>query len=44
MLERKENIFIDHALSPNGEFRIGNYNLDGIDHANKTIYEFYGCW
>jgi len=43
-LERNENIRIDHALSSNGEFQVGKYSLDGIDHINKVIYEFYGCW
>jgi len=43
-LERTENISINHALSSTGEFKVGNYFLDGIDHTNKTIYEFYGCW
>jgi len=43
-IEKQQNISIQHALSPQGEFKIGNHYLDGVDHTNKTIYEFYGCY
>jgi hypothetical protein len=30
--------------SPIGEFKIGPYQVDGIDKDNKTVYEYYGCF
>ena len=37
-----ENIQIQHALN-RGEFKVGNYFVDGICFDNNTIYEFHGC-
>ncbi len=42
--QQNSNTVIQNALSSEGEFKCGQYSLDGIDHANKVIYEFYGCW
>ena len=37
------NIYIQHAMNE-GEFRIGNYKVDGFHKESKTVYEFYGCY
>ena len=42
--QQQPNVSIQNALSVDGEFKCGQYSLDGIDHVNKVIYEFYGCW
>jgi len=34
---------IQHARNK-GEYKCGEYLLDGIDHENKVIFEFHGCF
>jgi DNA polymerase type B, organellar and viral len=29
---------------PRGEFKIGQYKLDGVCFAKKVVFEFYGCY
>lgn len=41
-ISNKQNIYIRHAKN-GGEFKVGEYFLDGICEENKTIYEFHGC-
>jgi len=43
-IECNQHVTIQHALSQEGEYIIGPYSIDGIDIANKVIYEFNGCW
>ena len=38
------NINIRHKGNVDGEFKIGQFFVDGIDFDNKTIFEFHGCW
>ena len=42
-ISNSEKIIIIHAKN-NGEFKIGNYKVDGYCQMNKTIYEFHGCF
>ena len=42
-LMRTENIDIRHAEN-GGEYRINNYQVDGYDETNNTVYEFHGCY
>ena len=35
-------VFIQHARNV-GEYKIGNYRVDGYDRENSVAYEFYGC-
>ena len=41
---RTENVQIRHAETPRGEYRIDNYEVDGYDEENNTVYEFHGCY
>ena len=40
---QRDGVNIEHAHNM-GEKRIGRYFVDGFDTANKTIYEFNGCY
>ena len=42
-LMRTKDIDIRHAEN-GGEHRIDNYSVDGYDEANRTVYEFHGCF
>jgi len=42
-LSELNNIKIAHARN-GGEFKIGNYMMDGFCLSNKTLYEFDGCY
>ena len=37
------NINIRHKGNVDGEFKMGQFFVDGIDLNNKTIFEFHGC-
>ena len=39
----KDNVHIRHAEN-GGEVTVGRYRVDGFCEANKTVYEFYGCY
>ena len=43
-LSNNFNINIRHKGNEDGEFKIGQFFVDGIDFDNKTIFEFHGCW
>ena len=38
----KNNIFLQHAKNM-GEFKVGNFQVDGYDAQTNTAYEFFGC-
>ena len=40
---RTENVQIKHAEN-GGEYRIDNFQVDGYDEENRTVYEFHGCF
>ena len=42
-IAESRNIFVKHQRN-SGEMKCGPYYLDGVDEANKTIYEFHGCY
>ncbi|MCG8032144.1 MAG: hypothetical protein JAZ03_08205 [Candidatus Thiodiazotropha taylori] len=37
-------VFIQHLRNVGCEKRIGPYPVDGYDKANKTVYQFHGCY
>ena len=39
----KHNLKISHAKN-GGEFKIGNYLVDGFCEKTQTVYEFHGCF
>ena len=39
----KDNIYIEHALN-GGEYKVGEYMIDGYCKHTKTFYEFHGCY
>ena len=41
-ISESRNIYIQHAKNE-GEFKCGNYLLDGISEKHKIIFEFSGC-
>lgn len=42
-IEKEQNIKIQHALCPEGEYRIsGVGKVDGYCHETNTVYEFHG--
>ena len=43
-LSEKNNINIRHKGHVDGEYKVGQFFVDGIDLENKTIFEFHGCW
>ena len=43
-LSNNFNINIRHKGNVDGEFKIGQFFVDGNDFENKTIFEFHGCW
>ena len=42
-IAKQNNIDINHARN-GGEYKIGDYYLDGYCKENKTFYEFDGCY
>ncbi len=43
-IAHKNNVTITNASSMQGEVKVGQHFVDGICHANKTIFEFHGCY
>ena len=42
---KEQTIQIQHALSPEGEFKISNIGkVDGYCQTNNTIYEYHGSY
>ena len=41
---QERGVHIAHKLNTGKEHRIGPYFCDGYDAANKTVYEFDGCY
>lgn len=39
-----ENTYVEHAKTPEGEFQIGEFFLDGISHEKKKVWDFHGCY
>ena len=40
----KEQTYIQHAGTAEGEFRLGPFHLDGISRDKKLIFNFFGCF
>ena len=43
-LSNNFNINMRHKGYVDGELKIEQFFVDGIDFENKTIFEFHGCW